>query len=40
MECYFGQLDFSIVVILILIRIMWNIAGWAENVTRKMGDGD
>ena len=31
-------LFFSIVVILVLMRIMWNIAGWAENVTRKMGD--
>jgi len=35
-----SALFFSIVVILILIRIMWNIAGWAENVTRKMGDDD
>ena len=31
-------LFFSIVVILILMSIMWDIAGWAENVTRKMGD--
>ena len=31
-------LFFSVVVILVLMRIMWNISGWVENVTRKMGD--
>ena len=33
-------LFFSVVVILVLMSIMWNIAGWAENVTRKLGDDD
>ncbi len=29
---------FSLAIILVLIKIMWNIAGWAENVTRKLGE--
>ena len=29
---------FVLAIILVLFRIMWNIAGWAENVTRKLGD--
>ena len=28
----------SLFVILVLCRIIWNISGWAENVTRKLGD--
>jgi hypothetical protein len=23
---------------LILLKIMWGISGWADNVTRKLGD--
>ena len=29
---------FSLTVILVLLKIMWGIAGWADNVTRKLGD--
>ena len=31
-------LFFVIVMILVLLKITWNIAGWAENVTRKLGE--
>ena len=31
-------LFFSLVMILVLLRVTWNIAGWAENVTRKLGE--
>ena len=24
--------------ILIILKVMWGFAGWAENVTRKMGE--
>ena len=29
---------FSLGIILILLKIMWGISGWADNVTRKLGD--
>ena len=29
---------FVMAILLVLIKVMWNIAGWAENVTRKLGD--
>ena len=25
-------------IMLVLIRMIWNLAGWADNVTRKLGD--
>jgi len=28
----------SLFIILVLFRMIWNISGWAENVTRKLGD--
>jgi len=31
-------LFFTIGILIVLMKIMWNIAGWAENVTRKLGD--
>jgi len=31
---------FIVGLILIIIKIMWGFAGWADNVTRKMGDGE
>ena len=29
---------FSLGIFLILLKVMWGFAGWADNVTRKMGD--
>ena len=29
---------FSLAVILVLLKIMWGISGWADNVTRNLGD--
>ena len=29
---------FSLGLILILLKAMWGISGWADNVTRKLGD--
>lgn len=29
---------FVLSIMLILIKVTWNIAGWAENVTRKLGE--
>ncbi len=29
---------FSLGIILVLFRMIWNIAGWAENATRRFGD--
>jgi len=29
---------FSFFIILVLTKIIWNISGWAERVTRKLGD--
>jgi len=31
---------FSLFLIMGLMKIMWGIAGWADNVTRKMGGDD
>jgi len=31
---------FIVGLILIIIKIMWGFAGWADNVTRKIGDGE
>ena len=28
----------SLFIILILFRMMWNVAGWADSVTRKLGE--
>ena len=33
-------LFFALGIILVLMRIMWNIAGFADNVVRKLGDND
>ena len=30
---------FVLAIMLVLCRIIWNNAVWAENVTRKLGDG-
>jgi hypothetical protein len=30
-------LCFTIGIFIVLMKIMWNIAGWAVNVTRKLG---
>jgi len=30
----------SLFIILILFRMIWNVAGWADRVTRKLGDSD
>jgi len=29
---------FSLVVILVLLKIIWGISRWADNVARKLGD--
>ena len=29
---------FVIGMMIMLMKVMWGIAGWAENVTRKMGE--
>ena len=29
---------FSLFLIIGLMKVMWGIAGWADNVTRKMGE--
>ena len=29
---------FSLTIILVLIRIIWNNAVWADNILRKLGD--
>ena len=29
---------FSLAIILVLLKIIWGISGWADNVTRKLGD--
>jgi hypothetical protein len=29
---------FSLGLILILLKLMWGFAGWADNVTRKLGE--
>jgi len=29
---------FTLGIILIIIKIMWGLAGWADNVVRKLGD--
>jgi len=31
---------FSLGIILILLKIIWGISCWADNVVRKMGDED
>ena len=31
-------LSISLFIILILFRMIWNIAGWADRVTRKLGE--
>ena len=28
----------ALFIILVLFRMIWNISGWAENITRKLGD--
>ena len=29
---------FSLAMILVLLKVVWGIAGWADNVARKLGD--
>lgn len=29
---------FVLAIMLVLFKIIWNVAGWTENVTRKLGD--
>ena len=31
---------FSLGIILVLCRMIWNISGWADNVVRKWGEHD
>jgi len=31
---------FSLGLVLILLKIMWDISGWADNVVRKFDDGN
>jgi hypothetical protein len=31
-------LCFTIGIFIVLMKVMWNIAGWAANVTRKLGE--
>ena len=31
---------FVLGITLVLLKTMWGVAGWTDNVTRKMGDGD
>jgi len=31
---------FSLGVFLIILKIMWGVAGWADNVVRKLGDDE
>jgi len=31
-------LFFVLAIMLVLTRMIWNLAGWADNVTRKLGD--
>jgi len=31
---------FVLAITLVLIKVMWNIAGWADNVARKLGEDD
>ncbi len=31
---------FVIGMMIVLTKMMWGIAGWADNVTRKLGDGN
>ena len=33
-----GILFFTIGILIVIMKIMWNIAGWADNVTRKLGE--
>lgn len=28
----------SLAIMLIMIRAIWNISGWADNIVRKLGD--
>jgi len=31
---------FTLGLVLIILKAMWGFAGWADNVTRKLGDDD
>jgi len=31
-------LFFVLAIMLVLTKIIWNVAGWAENITQKLGD--
>lgn len=31
---------FVLAITLVLIKVTWNIAGWADNVARKLGEDD
>ena len=31
---------FSLGIFMILLKVMWGVAGWADNVTRKIGDDE
>ena len=31
-------LFFTLGILIVLMKIIWNIAGWADNVVRKLGD--
>jgi len=33
-------LFFTLGILIVLMKIMWNIAGFADNVVRKLGDND
>ncbi len=33
-------LFFTIGILIVIMKIMWNIAGFADNVIRKIGDND
>ena len=33
-------LFFTLGILIVLMKIMWNIAGFADNVIRKIGDND
>ena len=32
-------LFFVLAIMLVLTRLIWNLAGWADNVSRKLGEG-
>ena len=33
-------LFFTLGILIVIMKIMWNIAGFADNVVRKLGDND